>query len=292
MRRGAWMREMFAAGRIVAALGVYDALTARLVARGGLPAIYVTGYGAAASMLGVPDIGLLSFGEILDHVRRVCQAAAGAPGENLGCAVIADADTGYGGPVNVWRTVRLYESAGVDMIQLEDQEWPKRCGHMAGKRLVPAAEMVQRIRAAVAARTDRDTLVLARTDAIAVEGFEAAIARAKAYREAGADVLFVEAPGEEEQLAAVPGLLGAPCLANMVEGGKTPYLSAARLEEMGFAVAIYPITLLLGAAGMAQRTIAAFKREGQAGAARGELLSFGDFNELIGLRHYQALENT
>lgn len=276
------IRRLFSEKKILLSVGVYDALSALIMDRAGIPSVYITGYGAAASMMGVPDIGLVSMSEMVTHVRHI----AGA----VGCPVVADADTGYGGSANVRRTVREYEAAGADVIQFEDQEWPKRCGHMEGKRLVSADEMCRRIRVAVKSRTDGETLIIARTDAIAVEGFHAALDRAKAYRDAGADILFVEAPRDLEQMEAIPRALGCPCLANMVEGGKTPFLGLRQLEEMGFAIAIYPISGLLLAARKLGDLASVFLRDGSSESMIPEMMNFGQFNELIDVRSYMKLD--
>lgn len=278
MNKGAFVRDYFRRGEILPSVGAYDALSARIIDRAGLPSIYVTGYGAAASMMAVPDLGIMTMSEMLTHIRYV----AGA----VNCAVIADADTGYGGPHNVARTVREYEAAGVDVIQLEDQQWPKRCGHMEGKRLVPAEEMAARIRVAVQTRRSENFLVIARTDAIALEGFEAALGRAQIYRQAGADILFVEAPRNETELAEIPRRLDAPCLANMVEGGKTPFRSLSQLQQLGYAVAIFPISTLLGAARTVQRIADALGRDGSSAALTEQMMTFEGFNDLIGVRDY------
>lgn len=278
MNRGSQIRQLFNEKKILLSVGVYDALSARIVDQAGLPSVYITGYGAAASMMGLPDIGLMTMSEMLAHVRYIASS--------VHCPVIADADTGYGGPVNVARTVREYEAAGVDVIQLEDQEWPKRCGHMEGKRLVGPEEMVRRIEAAISARRSSDFLVIARTDAIAVEGFDAALERARAYRDAGADILFVEAPRTEAELAEIPRALNVPCLANMVEGGKSPFHSVRQLEDMGYAVAIYPISTLLTAARSVRRVVEAFKTEGTSLSRIDDMMNFREFNELIGVKDY------
>ena len=280
MNRVPALKQYFAQGRILVSVGVYDALTALIAEREGAPSIYVTGFGAAAARLGAPDIGLVEMSEMVEHIRAIAGVVE--------CPVIADADTGYGGPANVRRTVREYEAAGVDVIQLEDQEWPKRCGHMEGKRLVPPEEMVQRIATAVDSRR-ANCLILARTDAIAVEGFEAAIARAHTYADAGADLIFVEAPQNEGQLAQIPRLLNRPCLANMVEGGKTPFRSVSELQAMGYAIALFPISTLFAAAHAVRRTVAALLRDGTTNAVRDSMFDFAQFNDLIGLSGYAAL---
>ncbi len=277
------VRDHFASNKILLSVGVYDALSALVMYKAGIPSVYITGYGAAAAMLGVPDIGLVSMSEMVAQVRRI----AGA----VNCPVIADADTGYGGSANVQRTVREYEAAGAALIQLEDQEWPKRCGHMEGKRLVAAEEMCRRIRVAARARTSRETLIIARTDAIAVEGFEAALERAAAYGRAGADVLFVEAPRDLKQMQAIPAKLDRPCLANMVEGGKTPFLDLRQLQEMGYAIAIYPISALLLVARKLRELSAAFLRHGTSADLTPQMMDFAEFNDLIDLKAYLELDN-
>lgn len=218
------------AGGLLLAPGCYDALGGRLVEAAGFEAAYMTGYGTAAAW-GFPDRGLLSASEMESNARRIA--------DSISIPLIADGDTGYGDALNVARTVRGYEAAGVAAIQLEDQDWPKRCGHMEGKKVVGADEMRLRIRAAVEARRSEDFLVIARTDAIAVEGFEAALERAELYAEAGADVLFVEAPVDREQVAAIPRrLAGRKLLLNMAP--RTPAMKADEIEAMGYGIAIYP----------------------------------------------------
>lgn len=276
------IRDFLDAGRTLLSIGVYDALSARIMDQAGIPSVYVTGYGAAASTMGFPDIGLIAMPEMVTHVRRIANAVS--------CPVIADADTGYGGSANVHRTVREFESAGANVIQIEDQMWPKRCGHMEGKRLVEVAEMENRVRVAVHARKSADTLIMARTDAIAVEGFEASIERASAYAAAGADILFVEAPRDIGQMEAIPKLLGVPCLANMVEGGKTPFMTVPQLQDMGYAVAIYPISCLLLAAKGIRKLAEAFKTRGSSGDLQSEMMNFGEFNELIDVKSYLELD--
>ena len=234
------------------------------------------------SALGAPDMGALSFGEILDRVRRICDSVA--------IPVIADADTGYGGPLNVIRTMREFERAGVSAVQLEDQEWPKKCGHEPGRKVAASREMEQRIKAAADARVDPDVLIVARTDAIAIEGFEAALERAERYREAGADILFVEAPPSEADLAAVPRRLAAPCLANMVEGGRTPVLPFPELERLGFKVAIYPNSLTRLFARVGQDLLGSLKATGNTAAMANQMLDHGQLWSLFENERWQALE--
>jgi len=264
----------------VVAPGAYDALSARLAEQAGFGAVYMTGFGASASLLGRPDIGLLSFGEMVDHARRLVQA--------VGVPMIADADDGYGNPLNVLRTVREYEAAGVAALHIEDQVAPKRCGHMAGKDVIAASEMVEKVRAAVEARTG-DLVIIARTDARAVEGLDAALERARRYREAGADVLFVEAPEDERELAAVAEAFpDTPLVFNWVDGGATPPLGLDRIRELGFSLVIFPLTALFAATQAVQAALARMRERGTP-ELEGALL-FGEFTDLIGLPDAQRLE--
>jgi 2-methylisocitrate lyase-like PEP mutase family enzyme len=261
---------------IVVAPGVYDALTALIAEQAGFATLYVSGAAIAYSRLGRPDVGLVSMSEVADTVALIRDRVA--------ADLIVDADTGYGNALNVRRTVRLFERAGARAIQLEDQDFPKRCGHLDGKALISAAEMAGKIKAAVDARHSADTLIVARTDAVAVEGFDAALARAELYCEAGADILFVEAPREKEQLARIAQSLRAraPLLANMVEGGKTPPLSAAELQSLGFALVIFPgaiVRVLAKAAGEFYGTLAA---HGSSEPYRARMFDFDALNKLIG----------
>ena len=241
--RNARLRALLAEPALLMAPGVFDCLTARLAELAGFEMMYMTGSGVSITRLGAPDVALLSFAEILDQAKRIADVSA--------LPLLADADTGYGGPLNVIRTVRELERAGVSAIQIEDQDWPKRCGHETGRRLVSVAEMVGRIRAAVDARIDPDLLIVARTDARSSEGIDAAIERGHRYAEAGADVLFVESPESVDEMARVTRELQVPALSNQVEGGRTPLLPADRLAALGFRIAIYPnsVTRLFARAG-------------------------------------------
>ena len=276
------LRELLAAPAPLIAPGAYDALSARLIEQAGFDAVYMTGFGTTASLLGRPDVGLLSGAEMVDNARRIV-AAVDVP-------VIADADTGYGNAINVLRTVQLYEQAGVAGIQLEDQVMPKKCGHMSGKALIGADEMVGKLRAAVEARTDPDLLIIARTDAVAVQGLDEAIGRAKAFADAGADLLFVEAPTSEEDIATVAGELAgvAPLVFNWAEGGRTPPLSYERIAELGFALVIYPIGTLLAATAGIRSLLASLKADGVPSLSG--LPTFGEFTDLVGLPEVQELE--
>lgn len=241
--RNARLRALLQAQALLMAPGVFDCLTVRLAERCGFDAVYMTGSGVSITRLGAPDVALLSFAEILDQAKRIADATQ--------LPLIADADTGYGGPLNVIRTVREMERAGISGIQIEDQDWPKRCGHELGRRIVRAAEMVGRVKAAVDARSDPDLLIIARTDARTMHGLDAAIERANRYAEAGADLIFVESPESVEEMQRVVREVRAPTLANQVEGGRTPMLPADQLAGLGFRMAIYPnsITRLFARAG-------------------------------------------
>src|SRR5918912_2438312 len=270
-------------GPAVVAPGVYDALTATLAAAAGFEALYVSGAAIAYTRLGRPDIGLVSMSEVAEVVGLI-RDRTGAP-------LVVDADTGYGNALNVQRTVRLFERAGASAIQLEDQTFPKRCGHLRDKSLVPASEMAGKVKAAVDARASEETLIVARTDAVAVEGFEAAVARARLYAEAGADVLFVEAPRSRDQLAAVTAALGnlRPLLANMVEGGDTPLASAAELGDLGFSLVIFPGGIVRGLAKTAQAYYGSLARHGTNEPFRDRMFDFAALNALLGTPEMLAL---
>ena len=269
---------------MVLAPGCYDALGARLIEEAGFPAAYMTGFGTAASQLGRPDIGLMSLTEMVDNAHRIAEA--------VDIPVIADADTGYGNSINVIRTVREYEAAGVSAIHLEDQVMPKRCGHMEGKVVVPAGEMAAKVAAAVAARRSPDFLIIARTDARAVEGLDAALSRARAYREAGADALFVEAPQSETEIEAVARAFpDVPLLFNYAEGGKTPPVSHAFLRDLGFRLVIFPLTILLAATGAIRSALARVKADGTPLELLPSLPGFGEFLDFIGLPEIRELES-
>jgi carboxyvinyl-carboxyphosphonate phosphorylmutase len=277
------LRELLAGDAAVVAPGAYDALSARLIEEAGFPAVYMTGFGTAASLLGRPDIGLVSSSEMVDNARRISGC--------VGVPVIADADTGYGNPINVIRTVRDYERAGVAGIHLEDQMMPKRCGHLSGKTLVPVGEMTAKVQAAVAARTDPDFVIIARTDARAVEGLDAALERAATYRAAGADVLFVEAPEDEEEINLIARTFaGVPLLFNWAEGGRTPPVSLDRLGELGFRVVIFPIGALLSAATAVRSFLAALRRDGTPAALLAGLPTLAQFVDTLGMAEVRDLE--
>jgi 2-methylisocitrate lyase-like PEP mutase family enzyme len=261
---------------IVVAPGAYDALSARIAAQAGAQAVYMTGFGVAGSTLGLPDIGLLSATEMADRVRAIAEAAAPVP-------LIADGDNGHGGPLNAARLTRLYEAAGAQCIQIEDQVFPKRCGHMEGKEVVSLQEAAEKIRAAAGARSSRDFKIMARTDARATHDLAEALRRGEAFLKAGADILFIEAPRDMAELETVAKTFrGVPLLANMVEDGKTPYLPAKTLEELGFKIAIFPVAALLAVTKRLEEVYGLLvKGEGlPVGASR---VTFQRYNEIVGL---------
>jgi 2-methylisocitrate lyase-like PEP mutase family enzyme len=276
------LRELLEGDDIIVCPGVTSPLVAKLVERSGFAATYTTGAGIANTLLGEPDIGLASMTELLDVNRRVAQA--------VGIPVIADIDTGYGGIVNVQRTVREFEDAGVAALQLEDQINPKRCGHFAGKQVVSRQEMAERIVAAVEARRDPDLLLVARTDARQVEGFDGALDRARLFVECGADLIFVEAPESDDELRAIPKELPVPVVVNMVEGGSTPAHSAPEFAEMGYAIVLFANALLRMSVAAMLRTLDVLKRDGGTAGLMDEMLAWNLRQEIVGLAGWQERE--
>ena len=270
------LRARLARPPIVIAPGVYDPLTALLAEKIGFEALYVSGAAIAYTRLGRPDIGLVSMSEVVDTVALIR--------DRIRVHLVVDADTGYGNALNVERTVRLLERAGANAIQLEDQDFPKRCGHLDGKALISAEEMAGKIKAAVDARQSRETLIIARTDAVAVEGFDRAVERARLYRAAGADMLFIEALRERDELARVVEKTGrdVPLMANMVEGGKTPIVPAQELEKLGFTLVIFPGGIVRALAKAAEEFYGTLKAHGTTDPFRARMFDFAALNELIG----------
>jgi len=278
------LRTLLARDEPLLVPGAYDALSARLVEHAGFEAAYMTGFGTTASLLGMPDVGLLSLAEMVDNAERMARA--------VDVPVISDADTGYGNAINVARTVQQFERAGVAAIHLEDQVSPKRCGHMTGKQVVPVTEMVEKVRAAVEARRDPDFVLIARTDARAVDGLDAALERAAAYRDAGADVLFVEAPESDAEIAEVAAAFpDTPLLFNWVERGRTPMLPLERVAELGFALVLFPVATLFSATAGMQRYLAELRRSGTPLGALDDAVGFEDFTDLVGLPEIRAFED-
>jgi len=278
------LRAKLAAGDFFLAPGMQDMMAARLAREYGFDVVYGSGYWLTASCYGLPDAGIATYTQMLERMTTLKRTVGDT-------AVIADADTGYGGLLNVHHTVRGYEAAGIAAIQLEDQEFPKRCGHMEGKRVIPLEHMVEKIRVACEAREDADgMLVIARTDAIAVEGFDAALRRAEAYGKAGADILFVEAPRSEEQMRTLCRSSYKPMLANMVEGGKTPVLSADELRDIGYAGAIFPASTALGANAAMNRMLKNLKERGTSVSPDIPLYDFNYFGRINGFDEVYAFE--
>jgi 2,3-dimethylmalate lyase len=277
------LRELLESGETIVAPGAFDPLAARLVEEAGFPAVYMTGFGTSAALIGRPDVGLLTMTEMADNAARIA-ACVDIP-------VIADADTGYGNPLNVIRTVSAYEAAGVAGIHIEDQVAPKKCGHMDGKLVIPAPEMAAKIRAAVEARARPEFVIIARTDARAVEGLERAIERGRLYRQAGADVLFIEAvvTAQEAQEAA-RAFPDVPLLFNWAEGGKTPPISLDRLRELGYRIVIFPISTLLAATAAMRRILQEIAEAGTPAAMLPGLPTFGEFVDFIGLPEVREAE--
>jgi len=284
MRVTTRLRELLAGPDLVVAPGAYDALSARLIAQAGFPAVYMTGFGTAASVLGQPDVGLLTMSEMVSRAAALAAVVGDLP-------LIADADTGYGNPINVRRTIREYERAGVAAVHIEDQVWPKKCGHMEGKQVIPLNEMVQKIHAAVDARQDPDFVIIARTDANAVHGFEDALQRGQAYHEAGADVVFIEAPRSIAELKAIAQTFpNAPLLFNWAESGKTPLLTLNEIQTLGYKLVIFPVSMLF-AATYAMLSLLDVLKQGQTPTPFAEhMVTFSQFTDQIGLPEIQALE--
>jgi 2-methylisocitrate lyase-like PEP mutase family enzyme len=274
-------RQLLTPGAALLLPGVSNALAARVVADLGMPAAYITGAGIANTYLGIPDNGLVSLSELVDHVAAIRDVFPGP--------IMVDADTGFGNAMNMQRTMKLLERAGSDAIQIEDQIFPKRCGHFDGKEVIPSAEMVAKLKAAADARTDPELLIVARTDAIAPEGFNAAIDRAHAYREAGADVGFIEAPKTPEQIATI-ARLPWPQLVNIVLGGRTPELPNARLKELGFAGVIYANLALAASVYGMQVALRTLRDNGEIGDASAFAVDFAERQRLVGKPEFDALE--
>ncbi|MGV3635806.1 MAG: isocitrate lyase/PEP mutase family protein [Pseudorhodoplanes sp.] len=268
--------------RLISAPGVFDMISARIADRMGFDALYMTGYGTVASHLGLPDAGLASYTEMVGRVRQIAEGTT--------TPLIADGDTGYGGLLNVDFTVRGYEAAGAAAIQIEDQEFPKKCGHTPGRRVVPLDEAVRRIKVAAEARSSKDFLIVARTDARTALGLDEALRRGEAFVKAGADVLFIESPESEAEIETIGRSFDVPLLANMVEGGRTPILSRAELERLGFRLAIFPVAGFLAMAAALRSVYGEIQSAGSTKAWNGELYPFDDFSRLMGFERVWAFD--
>jgi 2-methylisocitrate lyase-like PEP mutase family enzyme len=280
MHPGTRLRTALSKGLVVAP-GVYDMLSARIADGMGFEALYMTGYGVSAS-LGLPDAGLVSYSDMVARVAQIC-AGTTTP-------LVCDADTGYGGLINLERTVKGYEAAGAAAIQIEDQVFPKRCGHTPGRRVVPIADMVRKIEVAAASRASPDFLIVARTDARTSLGLDEALRRGEAYAGAGADILFIESPESEEEMARIGCHFDVPVLVNMADGGRTPILPRARLAELGYKLAIFPVTGLLAAAKALERVYGVLQEHGSSDVLAADLYPFDRFCRLIGFEHVWEFE--
>jgi 2-methylisocitrate lyase-like PEP mutase family enzyme len=281
MSRRADLRRLVSAKNGLVVPGAYDGVSARLVERAGFPAVYMTGYGTSASRLGLPDLGYAGLAEMADHARNLASAVE--------IPLIADADTGYGNALNVRRTVQAYEAAGVAALHIEDQVTPKRCGHLSGHQVIPRAEFAGKIRAAADARTDRDLLIIARTDAISAVDVDEALRRGEAAVKAGADVLFIEAPRDERQVERVARAFDTPLLYNYAPGGRSPLLPFPRLRELGFAIILLPVdTLFVGVRAIAD-FLGELRKRDDVQSLADRYMPFSEFNRLIGVTEQMAL---
>jgi methylisocitrate lyase len=280
MKQSNMLRDLLQQPEIIVAAGCYECVSARLVERAGFRAAYLTGYGTSAALLGKPDYGYINLVEMTTHGKHVAQS--------ISIPLISDADTGYGNVLNTIRTVQEFERNGVAAIHIEDQTFPKRCGHMEGKQVISVQEHMMKIKAAAEARTSM--LIIARTDARAMLGLEEAIERGLAYREAGADIIFVDAPQSVEEVQRIGEKIKAPLLINMTEGGKTPPLSSRELQQLGYKIVIYPITAMLAGVKAMEMALQELREQGTTQGIRQHMRSFGELNEILGLQDAQALE--
>ena len=276
------LKQLLERDQILVVPASYDMVSARIVERAGFEAVYVSGYGHAASHLGLPDAGLISFSEMLERVHNLVRSVS--------IPVLADADTGFGGVINVRRTIEEYEWAGAQAIQIEDQEIPKKCGHTSGKRLVDAGEMAKKIEAAVASRRSDQFLIIARTDALSVLGFDEAVRRGKLYEAAGADILFVESPLNLQQIRQIPPAFVRPVMINQIERGKTPLLPVQELQLLGYKIVAYALTALMASVGAMQKTLQCLRQTGSTEGYLNEVATFEQLDELLGFPEVRAWE--
>ena len=262
--------------------GVYDALTAKIAEDVGFETAFQTGYGTSASMLGMPDFGFLNAGETLENAKRIINS--------VNIPILVDIDTGYGNPLNVWKIVKDLERIGAKGIFLEDQVWPKRCGHMTGKTVIPKEEYILKLHAAIDAREDNEFIIVARTDSLAQFGIEEAIERGKEYKRMGADVIFIEAPKTIDQMELIAKEINAPLLANMIEEGITPNLTADQLRKMGFKMVVFPLSALYSATFAIKQTLQTLKKMGTTKELKNKMITFQEFNDLVNLSAYRKLE--
>ncbi|HOP86707.1 MAG TPA: oxaloacetate decarboxylase [Syntrophorhabdaceae bacterium] len=284
MRKTTLLKNLILDRKILVMPGAYDATSARIIEKAGFKAVTIGGYPASACLLGKPDLSLLTLPEMVNHTRNIVEA--------VDIPVFADGDTGHGGTLNVMRTVREFEKAGAAGMFIEDQLFPKRCGHMEGKQVIEVDEMIAKIKAAVDARMDSDFVIMARTDALGVYGIDDAIERANKYREAGADLIFVEAPTTKEQMFRITHEINAPTKAIQIEGGKTPMLTVKELEEIGYSVVVYPITALYAAAWAVKQVMDELMTKGTTINFMDRMIHFHDFNELMDLTNLRKKESS
>ena len=281
-RRKALKEKIKKRDDIIVLPGVFDALSAKIAQHVGFEAMFQTGYGSAASLLGLPDFGFLNAGENIDNARRIIRA--------VDVPVIVDVDTGYGNPLTVWKLVGDLIANGGAGIFLEDQVWPKRCGHMRGKEVISSDDYIQKLRAAVASSANNEFTIVARTDARAPLGLDEAIDRGKRYYKEGADVVFVEAPQSEEELREIPKKIDAPLLANMIENGVTPTFSASELKSMGYSMVVFPLSGLYASAFAIKKILSDLKKNGSTKNSRDTMLDFNEFNDLVELSKFMKME--
>ena len=262
--------------------GVYDAIGAKIVEKVGFEAMFQTGYGTSATLLGMPDYGFIGSTETVDNARRICHAVS--------VPVIVDADTGYGNALSVDKLVRELEASGASGIFLEDQKWPKRCGHMQGKEVIPKDEYAEKLQAAINARSNEDFIIVARTDARATEGLDKAIERGLYYNKIGADVIFIEAPKTIQEMKKIGNAINAPLVANMIEGGATPISSASQLREMGYKIILYPLSVLFSNTYATLQILKELKRAGTTKKLQKRMVNFDQFNDIVELSKYKKLE--
>jgi carboxyvinyl-carboxyphosphonate phosphorylmutase len=263
--------------------GVYDAIGAKIAQKAGFEAMFQTGYGTSATLFGMPDYGFIGSTETIENARRICRAVS--------VPVIVDSDTGYGNALSVWKLVNELESAGAAGIFLEDQRWPKRCGHMSGKEVIEKEEYAEKLQAALDARKSKDFIIVARTDARATKGLDDAIERGKYYRKIGADVIFVEAPRSIDEMKKIGKSINAPLVANMIEGGATPVIPSATLHKMGFKIILYPLSVLFANAFASIQILKELKKSGTTAKLKKNVVNFDEFNDLVDLSKFRNLEN-
>ena len=262
--------------------GVYDAIGAKIVEKVGFEAMFQTGYGTSATLFGMPDYGFIGSTETVDNARRICHAVS--------TPVIVDADTGYGNALSVWKLVQELEEVGASGIFLEDQRWPKRCGHMQGKEVIQKDEYAEKLQAALDARSNKDFIIVARTDARAIEGLDNAIERGLYYKKIGADAIFIEAPKTIKEMKIIGGSINAPLVANMIEGGATPIISKSKLHKMGFKIVLYPLSVLFSNTYSTLKLLQELKKSGTTRKLSKQIVNFNQFNDVVELAKYRKLE--